>query len=123
MNGENGENRKIFELLSFSMSIPDNFYLRNLIYLSTKHTGNPTHSLWTRSYIPISGVCRKFGKKRIKPLKIENKFMGFFVNFGVKLRLFSIKKLLYLTVKDYWTTSCYLGERFQHLNSRSVSKL
>ena len=42
-----GENREIFEILSFSMSIPDNFHLQNCIYLSTKHTGYPIHSLWT----------------------------------------------------------------------------
>ena len=67
---KSGENRKIYELLFFSMSIPDKFYLQNCIYLSTKHTGYPIHSLWTRSHIPISGVCRKFGKNCIEFLKI-----------------------------------------------------
>ena len=55
---KNGENRKIRDILSFSMSIPAIFHLKNCIYLSTKQTGIPFHSLLTPSNIPISGVCQ-----------------------------------------------------------------
>ena len=38
LNKDN-ETRKIFEILSFPMLIPDSFRLKNCIYLFSKHTG------------------------------------------------------------------------------------
>ena len=36
---KNNENWKTFKSLSFSMSIPDSFRLKNCIYLFSKHSG------------------------------------------------------------------------------------
>ena len=59
---KNSENRKIIEILSFSMSIPDNFRLKNYIYFFSKHTGQHILSLLTLFNVSIDEVCQKFGK-------------------------------------------------------------
>ena len=53
------------EILSFLMSIPESFRLKNYIYLFSKHTEQHILSLLTRFHVTIDEVCRKFGKKAL----------------------------------------------------------
>ena len=63
---KNSGNRKVPEILSFSMSIPDNFCLKNCIYLFSKPSGLHILSLWTLFNVPIDEICRNWRNKLYK---------------------------------------------------------
>ena len=77
---------EIFEILPFSMSIPDIFHLKSCIYRSTKHTGQHLFLVDPFQHSNLRSLLKIFEKNCIK---LKN--FGNFVNFGVKLRLFHSK--------------------------------
>ena len=71
------KNRKVFEILPFSLSIVGSFRLKNCIFLFSKDTGRHILSFSTLFNVLDDEVCEKFGKKSMKSLKIE-KFWDFY---------------------------------------------
>ena len=64
------KNSEIRKILTFSMSIPDSFRLKNRFYLFSKHTGLHILCLLTFFNVSIDQVRRNFGKKCMKPWEI-----------------------------------------------------
>ena len=82
------DNRKI---LSFSMSFPDSFRLKNCIYLFFKRTGQHILSLSALFNVPVDKVCQKLGKKH----KIfENWTSLCFCHFRSQVETFSFRTML-----------------------------
>ena len=85
------ENRKIFEILSFLMSIPDSFCLKNCIYLISKDCGPHILSLSALFNVPVDEVCQKFGTK-LHNIFENFKIFGRFVIFTEKTSINSSEK-------------------------------
>ena len=84
---------------------------------SGKPTGQQMRAMLSVLNILINEVCQKFDKNCLKLLKSEN--FGIFVIFGVN---FLLQNRIYFFIEDYWRMNSCLVERFQHSNSRCLSK-
>ena len=73
------------------MSIPGIFYLKNCIYLFSKHTGHTIFPCWPFSTIQYTHSVKNLGKIARRFWELEN--LRIFAIFGANLGDFSFKKL------------------------------
>ena len=91
--------------------------MEKAINFSEKPTGQQMRAMLSVLNSLINEICRKFDKNCLKLLKIR-KFWNFVI-FGVS---FLLQNLIYLFIEDYWRMNSCPVERFQHSNSRCLSK-